>query len=481
MLYIQVKDKEIVFVFLKRTRKKIAVQKLIRMDLSVGMVVNGFVQDEEHLISKLQEIVGKYRLQNKKVVLTVDSTFIVYREMTTPVLRKKALESYVYHSLKQQVNAIEDFVIDYAVLKQDKQMQLLAVMMPMNMLDLYQRIAKQCKLKLACITTTPLNLIRGYQFEPPVPPLSSQIVMAYNGDVINTVLFNHGEYIFANAYRTFGTASTPIALMERISQMMQFQKAQNMGIQVQKVSLYGEIEDVVAKQIASTLGIEVVCNVSPAQVDNQSRDGLEGTLVAIFSAIKGTYRDYNLVSGINQKRFTTKFEATRQANGLLWVLVLNVMVLVVAGALVYKENKEELGRRDEFQMRLENPILQQKYLRAMELSAQTVLYENQVKEVASLQKTLLHQRAFHYAIYQSILSHKPADVSWQSLSYMNDTLTLQVSSKNRSSTYIFAQNLRDSDVFYEVRYTGFSFDETSKLYNYQLHLVLRVGDYHEVE
>lgn len=481
MIYMQIRDKELELLVIHEKKKQVVVQKVIKVPLSSQLVVNGFIQDEAAMYEELALLVRKENLRKKKVVLTLDSTFAVYRELTTPVLRKKQLDAFVYHNLKSQINNMEEHVVDYAILHRDKNLQLLAVAAPTALIDPFKRVLKRANLVLHSIVSTPLNMIRGYFSMGKEDKVESQVFVYYNGEIINSVLFNHGKYVFANAFRTFGSANSQTAITERISQLMQFQKAQNNGLLVQQVNVYGLIDAAALKDMSELLKTSVVQGMHERVIKNKTGHSLAASMSNVFAGLVVKHKNYNLARGLNQSLYTEVHLEKKRWTLVLALLVVNIIGVSAAGSYVYYLRSLQQQRKDELQIRLNNPILQDKYLKAVELTGLNTVYGKQLDEVRALQDTLRDQRAFHYALYESIMALKPKEIILSSLAYFGESVSLSLSSSQRELTYEFVRSLRESGLFYDVMYPGFNYNESTKRYEFQVQLLLKVGVDNETE
>ena len=84
---------------------------------------------------------------------------------------------------------------------------------------------------------------------------------------------------------------------------------------------------------------------------------------------------------------------------------------------------------------------------------------------------------FTKTLFEQIQALKPKDVSIIGLQ-VQDGLSVQLSctSSNRLSPSLYTQDLRSTDWFADVNYTGFTYNQSQKSYSFLITLGLKGGD-----
>ena len=78
--------------FGKSKKHKLEVQRTHSCAIPEGLLINGFIQDEEAFAQWAKTMVSELGLKGKGVTVIADSTAVIYRQIETPKLKAKALE-----------------------------------------------------------------------------------------------------------------------------------------------------------------------------------------------------------------------------------------------------------------------------------------------------------------------------------------------------------------------------------------------------
>ena len=87
-------------------------------EIPEGLLINGFIQDEEGFARWAKSLADQLELKGKKVTVIADSTAVIYRQIETPKLKPKTLEKNLYFNLARQIGNIAENTVDYAVMPQ---------------------------------------------------------------------------------------------------------------------------------------------------------------------------------------------------------------------------------------------------------------------------------------------------------------------------------------------------------------------------
>ena len=92
MILLHIMQRHAVVVWGKAKKHKLEVQRTHSCAIPEGLLINGFIQDEEAFAQWAKTMVSELGLKGKSVTVIADSTAVIYRQIETPKLKAKALE-----------------------------------------------------------------------------------------------------------------------------------------------------------------------------------------------------------------------------------------------------------------------------------------------------------------------------------------------------------------------------------------------------
>ena len=290
----------------KAKKHKLEVQRTHSCAIPEGLLINGFIQDEEAFAQWAKTMVSELGLKGKGVTVIADSTAVIYRQIETPKLKAKALEKNLYFNLARQIGNITENTVDYAILPQaENGSESLTVVVPQSYGDTYSKALKAAGLKPQRMITSTLALIQaGMRLQEEKTAIYSWC----SDEVCTSVLFNNGRFMFSNVFR-FDRNQTPLTVMnERISQLVQFQRIKNPDSPVELVRI-GTTENAesIARELTQVLRLPT--EIFPA-VSGLSASEVSSQVCAVYG-LALLARPYDLFKGINHQRYTEAYQQRR--------------------------------------------------------------------------------------------------------------------------------------------------------------------------
>lgn len=469
MNYIQIMQRQAILVWGKANKKEVIVEKTEHAQIPEGLVINGFIQDEEAFGEWLKQIANEYNLKGKKITVTVDSTAMIYRQIDTPKLNKEALERNLYFNLSRQLGNVSENIIDYASLEsaEEKMLQQLTVFIPNNFVESYRRAFVKAGMKPVCMTTTAQNLIQAYLRRQ---DRSTSIFAWCSDEICTALLFNEGCFMYCNIFRYDRKVQNASAVLsERISQMIQFQRIKNpqKSIEFIEVGAFGNVEESV--QTLSTMfpiPVEAFENPSSFALENFPQ------IASAAFSIGSVGKQFNLFKGIDQKKFSKEYKQKKTNMFVGGAFVINLIVLVAFCYSAFASltfQKQKLAS-----LQQEREAISATYTEALGIAAKNQLTQQQITDILAVFDYQKQSNQFSKTLYEQIVAVKPKDVTLTGIASENGTtLTLTCSATNRLSPADFVKNLRETQWFNQVVYTGFSYSDS---YQFNIVLALKGGE-----
>ncbi len=118
-----------------------------------GAIKDGRIDDIHSLKSVLKDVFAKNKIKNKRVVLTIQSTTIITRDILLPTIKPEELKTMVTYEIEQYLPIVaSEYVIEYTFLEEIfednvKKSKLRVAAMPQVMVDNYFNLLKEAGLK----------------------------------------------------------------------------------------------------------------------------------------------------------------------------------------------------------------------------------------------------------------------------------------------------------------------------------------------
>ena len=91
MILFHIMQRHAVVIWGKAKKQTLQVKRSSTQEIPEGLLINGFIQDEEGFARWAKSLADQLELKGKKVTVIADSTAVIYRQIETPKLKAKTL------------------------------------------------------------------------------------------------------------------------------------------------------------------------------------------------------------------------------------------------------------------------------------------------------------------------------------------------------------------------------------------------------
>lgn len=183
-------------------------------------------------------------------------------------------------------------------------------------------------------------------------------------------------------------------------------------------------------------------------------------------------QDMNLLESYQK---VNKIRANKDATGRIYIMLF-FGALLIAGAYwltLFFENsnlKQNIKAAEDY---LNSPEIVERTNEANQLTEDIQKLEDILSEVNSAQDVFALQPKFTSTTMSLLISERPGTVRINSITYVGDSVALDISGTRVYSISDYVLRLRRLNYFQEVRYNGYEFNEG--LYNSSLVIILKGG------
>ncbi|MBR3840977.1 MAG: hypothetical protein IKM20_07570 [Erysipelotrichales bacterium] len=441
------------------SRGKFTQELFLEEAVSENLIVNGIIQNVEEYAVTINALLRKGRIDDKEVTVIIDSSSIVYRDIRVPKLNNKEIKNFVYHTFDVQLPNINDYVIDYMLVEENKLgKRIIGIAIPTMVVDSYKEAVLKAGLKPKNATTSIYSLIKMNI----IYKSKNNISLYNNGDVLSCVIFNNTTYDFSNVTRLVNKQEPEREILQRIDQIVQFEKVQasdysydliyGLGIDIERLKMYD-----------ATLRLSNALNTRYVNANVDSNALLYAVMYANSEA-----KQINLFKGINQSAKSND----RYTRNLLLALFCNFLIICGIGVYKYFEYSSLINEQKALEARFNEPIFYDHYSTATRFLELNRTIEAEVNAYQSATSFVESNAPFTYNTFANIFNLAD-DVRVLGYAYANNTLVLNAVGSNKNAPYEFAQALEKSGMFESVDYTGYSYNETEKSYSFIVTILLK--------
>ncbi|MDO5602262.1 MAG: pilus assembly protein PilM [Oscillospiraceae bacterium] len=232
----------------KVSGKSIQVKKASCVQLGEGVLINGVITDEEALkqallrLKKEKKLIGKLRI-------VIDSTNILTKRCTVPMLAPKQLLKYTADEFADLSETYQDLVCDYAVLEAKaaggQNGTIICSAAERELLQRYLDLFSEAKLKVESIDISLNSFLKAISYMPELSGKTYIFSIIENGNMTSG-LFVDNVYMYSSRSRLFSPAGTEALANEILSQMsslIQFNKSEQTKKEIEAAYFCGIDED----------------------------------------------------------------------------------------------------------------------------------------------------------------------------------------------------------------------------------------------
>ncbi len=439
-----------------------------------GSIINGIIMDADALGGHMKQFWESNNLPKKDVFLIVNSNKIAGKKLEIPSMNAKKTNEFILREFSDLQRESEENTIAYTPIGVDKKTKvklLYAEMAPKEQLNEFLNIFTEIGITLKGIISCEGSII-GYAQMTLTKLSKTFILQIINGNLVSNVLFVDGTFSYYNSVRCFNEPGTPgymDDLARSLNQLEQFMNAEKIQSKVERIFVAGtDANDLnIYNQVIRDHGVD-----ANAELVNT---GLSTFPVLLHESQKALFAVSGLFDQGAESNFLTNFSVKKDAETEIDPFLKKAIIAIVATLLVMLAGfGVSLGIRI---------VKQNKYKKAKEYNkSPSVIF------TSSEYDTAVNKRDSMLAKYNSIntvvetLDSYPvcndmvidtiestasgyAKIEIMSFDAEEGRVTFSAKADNVKDIYKFIDKLLLESIFMNVDHTGYTYDESDKLYD----------------
>ncbi|MCR5544205.1 MAG: hypothetical protein K6F55_08630 [Eubacterium sp.] len=439
-----------------------------------GSIINGIIMDYESLATHMNSFWSANNLPKKEVYLVLNSNKIAGKGIEIPKLNEKKTLGFIMREFSDLQREDDENTIAYIDLNSNQKTkfrQLYAELAPKDQLREFLQLFSDMGINLKGIISSEGSII-GYAQQNIIKKFKTFVLQIINGNLVSNVLFVEGEYKYYNSVRCFnepGTEAYLDDLARSLDQLGQFMNAQKISSNLEMVYVAGTSKTNISQysQVVREHG-----NTAPIELFNPgiSADAAlnQEAQNALF-AVSGLY-DQGKISN-----FLTHFSLKEDKEGGLdpltkrrFVTVITTLAVMLAGlgiALTMRLIRESQYKELKEYNNSPSVVMQTAEYDAAVERRDAML--NKYNSINTVVETIGSYPVGSEEIIKIIEDTARGYAEIEILSFDADAgkITFSAKSKSVDNVYKYIDELLKEDIFMTVDHTGYTYDDSSSLYD----------------
>ena len=446
-----------------------------------GSIINGIVMDAESLGNHVKGFWEQNKLPKKDVYLVVNSNKIAGKNLEVPNMNPKKTLAFIMREFADMQREDDENTIAFTPIGVDKKTKirrLYAEMAPKEQLREFMEIFSGMGVVLKGIISGEGSII-GYAQMTLAKKSSTFILQIVNGNLVSNVLFVDGRFRYYNSIRCFnepGTMEYLDDLARSLNQLEQFMNTEKITSPVEKIYVAGTTADNLQRynQVVHDHGVEADCEL--VHTGLSSDPTLEHESQTALFAVSGLFdqgKDSNFLTNFSMKKENAKEIDPRTKKRIIIVAATFILMLVLMGvALTLRLIRESKYNEAKDYNKSPSVMMQaMSYDDATEKRDAMLAKYNSINTVV---ETIESYPVCNDDVINTIeeTARGYADIEILSFDAEQGKVTFSAKAENVNDIYKYIDKLLEEDIFMTVDHTGYSYDESTALYDIHVNCTL---------
>ena len=456
--------------------KKISINQSYILDAPEGSIINGIVMDADAFIGFLREVWSQYKLPSKDVTLVVNSSKFVGKNIEMPTLNDSKTLDFIEREFTD-INKGEEYVYGYIPLFQENKIKrIYAENIPSDFIKDYLDIFSEAGIKIKALYSGESSIINfvsttvGKNFNTFILTLADKMT-------ITTLLFVNGSFYYFNSTRCFHEQETEEYAQDvarSASQIMQFMQAHQIEYQLETVILAGVNPNNIYMYSEAILsqGVQVAVRVFD---DNTIFSNVDiQNCIHATSGLVSTGKYQNFLTLYSSPKKKNKEEGGSRKGIMAIVATVAIMLIALASCITMKiiKNRQLKDAEDA------NKLMEISVLEYDMVTARNSFISQQYNSIVGLDENIYTYPVCNTDIMNIIdrCAGNYADISFSSFDAESGIVTVSATSGTVDEINMFIKELNNQDIFSDVNYTGYTYQENDDNWNINVSCTLSESD-----
>ena len=448
--------------------KKININQSYILDAPEGSIINGIVMDADSFIGFLRETWASLRLPSKDVVVVINSTKFVGKNIEMPLLKDSKTLEFIEREFTD-INKADSYCYGYIPLSAEgKTKRIYAENIPTDFIKDYMDIFAEAGIKIKAFYSGESSII-NFVAQTAGRKYGTFILEIADRMMITTLLFVNGAFYYFNSTRCFHEQESEEYAQDMArsaSQIIQFMQAHQIEYPLETIILAGvnPLNIYTYSEAILQQGIQAPVQVF-ADENIQSNVDIQNSLHAIGGLINtGKHQNFLTLYHTSKKKDDEK--GGSKAGIFIIVGAVAIMLIALATALTAKAlKKHELKEAEEANQAMATQVTWYDLV-----VAENDFIGAQYNSIVGLDENIYTYPVCNTDIRNLIkkCAGKYAEVKFESFNADSGVISFTATSKTVDEINLFIAELNKQDIFSSVDYSGYSIKEGTD--NWDIHV-----------
>lgn len=494
MLSIDITDSQIKLIRSFSNGNKIKVTHSVIKNISRELISNGYINDVPLLAGEISEILTDFKIKDKNVILTINSSSIVNKDILIPKFKKSQYKSVVNNIIQAELGVSLDYNITFkilgeAVFEDTKSLiKIIATACPQKLIESYRQLCNQLGLKVNHIITTDASIWRLISKFPELKKEMPLLTVQVDNNFLSFNLFENNQVVFTRYIpinmEDYGYSNDYLktALYDNLFRILQFNKVRPGASAIKQIYLYGQLEDP-ESFISTVQGFGINVQLIPSSSNVVSPSGFD--FKSYVNSLGAMLKADKVLENVDLLTYT----GPKPSNDTPRVFILLlIMILVVSGGSIYGVFMYQENIKIDYSNKIasvENSIRSMRLKeKQVELNTKLSTY-NRINEYKTEIEKAVTIFKFYPKITNNVLleleKNLGKNVIINNISVSGSNLSVSYTAKTDYAPSEYVKALNEQNFFYNIVYTGYNGqiqvdengNELSKSYNFSLTMMIR--------
>jgi hypothetical protein len=458
-------------------QKKITVQKAYSAQVPEGSIINGIVMDHESFVEFIKDFWKQNQLPNKDVTLVINSSKFVGKVIELPKLKPAKTAEFIDREFADIKNEEEDQIYGYIPLTgaSENMRRIYAEGISTEFIKEYLEIFREIGIEVkeiysgesSVINLTGMTLASKYQ---------TFVLLIADNITLTTLLWVNGNFYHFNSIRCFneqGTEEYAMEVARSVSQIIQFMMANQVEEKLETIRIAGipDVDISLYQEGLYSQGINVEIQAYDSNELSADKVEVQRYIEAASGLVtSGKAQNFLQVYNGNKRKKNKEKEVN---TGLLVVGgVFVVMLFATLGCFIFKVVKQT--QLDKLEAEINSPYVLEQVQQYDALLERNSFLARQYSAIAEVDENLLTYPVCNNEIIKDIddCAGNYATVTFESFQADAGLVTVTAKAENVDEINKFIREMNNCDIFNQIDYTGYSYDEQTKLWDIHVTCIL---------
>lgn len=441
--------------------KKMIINQSYTLDAPEGSIINGIVMDADSFIGFLRDTWTSLRLSSKDVVVVVNSSKFVGKNIEMPVLNDSKTLEFIEREFTD-INKADNYTYGYIpLLVEGKTKRVYAENIPTDFIKDYLDIFTEAGIKIKALYSGESSII-NFVDKTAGKKYGTFILEIADRMMITTLLFVNGSFYYFNSTRCFHEQDSEEYAQDMArsaSQIIQFMQAHQIEYPLETIILAGvnPLNIYTYSEAILQQGIQ-----APVQVFSdeniQAAVDIQNCIHASSGLINtGKHQNFLTLYSASKKKSN---EETGSKTGIYIIIgAVALMGIILATSLTVRliKHRELQDAKDA------NEAMEMQVLEYDMITARNSFISSQYSSIVGLDENIMTYPVCNTEVRNLInkCAGKYADVSFESFDADSGVVSFTATSKTVDEINLFIAELNKQDIFNSVDYSGYSYQENS--------------------